>query len=364
MEYVQESVTTLHDLTDPVPDVPVGRAAVVVPLTGAERATPAAEGVFRTLADVGPGRVVVPLRASPADARAVHEWLAGYDLPLEMVWCDGPALTDRLAAAGVADDPGKGRDVWLGLGVASTDHHLVAVHDADATSYSPAVLSRLLFPLTKEYRFSKGYYARVEDGRLYGRLFRLFLAPLLAALGEANGAPVLEYLSAFRYGLAGEFAATVDVVEQLRPPRGWGLEVATLGDAFRTAGVAGSAQVDLGVHQHDHRPVGGQGGLSSMAGEVAGALFAVLEDHGVTPEYETLPDRYRDAADRHIRQYRADAAFNTLSYDAETERAQVEEYVAALTPTGDPRLPAWRACPLDPADVREATRRDLQDLEG
>jgi len=38
MEYVQERVTTLHDLTDPTPDAPTDRATVVVPMTEREYA--------------------------------------------------------------------------------------------------------------------------------------------------------------------------------------------------------------------------------------------------------------------------------------------------------------------------------------
>src|SRR5699024_10887086 len=116
-------------------------------------------------------------------------------------------------------------------------------------------------PLSMGYEFSKGYYARIEDGRLYGRLFRLCYVPLVEALATDHEAAILSYLDAFRYGLAGEFAATADLVRRLRPPLAWGLEVATLGDAFDHAGFSGSAQVDLGRHEHEHRPVVGADGL-------------------------------------------------------------------------------------------------------
>jgi len=49
MEYVQERVATLHDFTDPVPDAPVERAAVVVPMTEREHASLAAERVLSAL---------------------------------------------------------------------------------------------------------------------------------------------------------------------------------------------------------------------------------------------------------------------------------------------------------------------------
>jgi len=361
MEYVQERVTTLHEFTDPVPDAPTDRAAVVVPMTEREHATLAADRVLATLESVAPGRVVVPLRAPPDEVADVYEWLAGYDLPLEVVWCDGPRLGDLLADAGLNGTRGKGRDVWLALGTAAADSALVAVHDADATTYSAAHVPRLLFPLAHGHQFSKGYYARVEDGRLYGRLFRLFVVPLVRALADAHDAPVLDYLAAFRYALAGEFAATSDVVRDLRPPRGWGLEVGTLGDAFRTAGFEGSAQVDLGVHEHDHRSVGGPSGLADMADQVGAALLAAVEDHGVSPDYERLPERYRAVADRLVRQYAADAAFNGLDHDAEAEREQVRAYADSVRPADDPRLPSWADAPLSPDEVRAAAVADLDE---
>lgn len=360
MEYVQGRITTLHDLADPVPAAPVDRAAVVVPMTGREHASLAASRTLSALERVDPARVVVALRAPPDEVAAVQTWLNGHDLSVETIWCDAPALEERLGAAGMDGDGGKGRDVWLALGIAAADHEFVVVHDADATSYSPRLVPRLLFALDRDYQFAKGYYARVEEGRMYGRLFRLLYAPLVRALADDTPAPILAYLGAFRYALAGEFAATAGLVRRLRPSRGWGLEVSTLGDAFDVAGFEATAQVDLGVHQHDHRSVAGPGGLADMAAEVTASLFAVLEDHGITPEYDTLQRRYRDEAEAFVRRYAADAAFNGLDYDPAAEREQVAAYADAVRPGPDPRLPAWRDTSLDPAGVRETARTALE----
>ena len=46
MEYGQERIATLHDLTGHVPDAPTERAAVVVPMTDREYAGLAAERVL------------------------------------------------------------------------------------------------------------------------------------------------------------------------------------------------------------------------------------------------------------------------------------------------------------------------------
>jgi glucosyl-3-phosphoglycerate synthase len=366
MEYVQERVTTLHDLTDPTPPAPTDRAAVVVPMTEREYGGLAAERVLSELERVDPARVVVPLRAGPERAPAFRSWLREFDLRLTTVWCDAPGVDSLLAERGLDGPRGKGRDVWLGIGVAlddGVDH--VVVHDGDTTSYSRSDVPRLLFPLARGHEFSKGYYARVEEGRLYGRLFRLFYRPLVRALAAANDDPMLAYLEAFRYALAGEFAATAGLAERLRVQRRWGLEVGTLGEAFSHAGFEGSAQVDLGAYEHDHRSVGGPTGLTDMSADVGAALLRAVEEAGVAPDYDTLGERYVDAADRLVERYAADAAFNGLDYDREGERDQVRRYAASVGPPGEgSRLPPWRSVDLDPASVRAASETALEGRGG
>jgi glucosyl-3-phosphoglycerate synthase len=304
--------------------------------------------------------VVVALRADTDRVADVDAWLDSFDVAHETLWCDGSRLADLLADAGLEGPRGKGRDVWLALGAAS-DAPYVAVHDADAKTYSRGHVPRLLFPLAHGFDFSKGFYARVENRRLYGRLFRLFYEPVVATLAAAHDEPVLEYLGSFRYALAGEFAATREVARSLRVQRGWGLEVGTLGDAFHASGFDRSAQVDLGIHEHDHRAVGGPAGLSTMSEEVGAALFRAVEEGGVDPDYGSLPDRYVETAERFVRQYAADSAFNGLEYDRPGEREQVASYAEAIAPPGeDERLPAWEEAPLSTDALRETARADLE----
>jgi glucosyl-3-phosphoglycerate synthase len=361
MEYVQERVTTLHHLRETTPTAPTDRAAVVVPMTEREYAGLAAEGVLSELEAVNPARVVIPLRAPAEKVGPFRDWLAGFDLPLEVLWCNGPALAELLADNGLNGSAGKGRDMWLALGQV-LDADYVVCHDADTKTYDRSYVPRLLFPLEHGHQFSKGYYARVENGQLYGRLFRLFYAPLVRALAdETPDTEILGYLDAFRYALAGEFAATGELIAKMRFQRSWGLEVGTLGEAFAHAGVDGSAQVDLGAYEHDHRAVGGPTGLSEMSAAVGDALFRVVSDHGVEIDYATLPDRYRAAAERLCRQYAVDAAYNGLAYDRSDEREQIDTYADALREPGDDsRLPAWNDAPISPEAVAEAAAADLR----
>ena len=361
MEYVQERITTLHDFGDAAPPAPTGRTAVVVPMTEREHTSLAAERVLRTLSSVDPAAVVVPLRAAPDRVDEVVAWLEEFDLPLTVLWCTAPPVAAALREAGLAGAAGKGRDVWLGLGqVLEADY--VVVHDADARSYAASHVPRLVFPLTRGKRFVKGYYARVENGRLYGRLCRLFYEPVVRALADRHAAAVVDYLGAFRYALAGEFAMTGEMARRVRAQRDWGLEVGTLGEAFRLAGVADSAQVDLGVHEHDHRAVGGPDGLGDMCDQVAAALFRAVTDAGLEPDYEALRADYREVAGAFVADYATDAAFNDLTHDAAAEREQVRTYAASIRPPpADTRLPAWADAPVAPDRLLDLSREAVAD---
>ena len=361
MEYVQERIATLHDYGGANPPAPLERAAVVVPMTGRDHAGLAPERVFSTLATVDPAHTYVALRADAERAADVRSWIEGFDLTATVLWCNRPAVEERLDSVGLNGAAGKGRDVWLALGVAA-DSEFVVCHDADAKSYAASHVRKLLFALANGHDFSKGYYARVENGRLYGRLFRLFYAPLVHALADAHDEPIVDYFDAFRYGLAGEFAATGELVSRLRVQRGWGLEVGTLGEAFQHAGFERSAQVDLGLHEHDHRSVGGPSGLGDMCRDVGSALFRALHDAGVCPDYETLPSRYHSQATTLLEQYGADAAFNGLGYDVADEREQVDTYAAAIEPPGeDRRLPAWRETDIEPDAIQALSAAAIEE---
>lgn len=360
MDASQGPVTTLHDFGAADPDVAPGRAAAIVPLVEADAGTDVAANVVESLAAAGLSDVLVALAAPPDAVSDVAAWLDGLDAPTTLLWCSGPELDAHLSDAGLDAPSGKGRDVWLALGAAlAAGHDRVVLHDGDASDASPADARKLLFPLEAGYDLGKAYYARIEAGRLYGRLTRLFVDPLVATLQDAHDAPVLDYFADFRYALAGECAMTADLAAQVRADPRWGLELGVLGDAHRVAGADGVAQVDLGRYAHEHRGVGGSEGLTRMAEGVGAALFRVLADHGVTPDHETLAARYRDRGESFADRYALDARFNGLAADAEGEREQVAKYAAALRPPErDPRLPAWDDAPLDPATVLEVAERD------
>ncbi|AWB28726.1 glycosyltransferase family protein [Halococcoides cellulosivorans] len=361
MEYVQRAIATCHDFGGADPPTDLSRVAVVVPVTERAARTPTASDVLASVAARNPARIVVPVQADADAIGPIADWLAEVDAPTDCLWCSAPALADRLAAAGIDTPPGKGRDVWLALGVAASAADRVAVHDADVQTYAPETLARLCFPLDHDYRFVKGYAARVESDGLYGRLFRLFVSPLLDALSDRHDAGIVRYLQAFRYTLSGSIATTAQIARSMRPPPGWGLEIATLGTAFERAGFEATAQVDLGRHVHDHRPVAGADGLERMAREVWTTLVDVCATHGVGVDPGALRTAYRTAADRLVDRYALDARFNGLPADPQGERDQIERYADAIDQVDQiDRLPAWDAIDLDPGTVRATATRAVR----
>jgi hypothetical protein len=98
---------------------------------------------------------------------------------------------------------------------------VVVSHDTDILNYSRDLLWRLCYPLLHPrmgYRFAKGYYSRVSD-RLFGRVTRLLIFPLIQACRDVLGAkPLIEQLESYRYPLSGEFAADMDAL-RLQPAR-------------------------------------------------------------------------------------------------------------------------------------------------
>ena len=56
-------------------------------------------------------------------------------------------------------------------------------------------------------------------------------------------------LSGFSQPLAGEFAARRGLLEKLKFPVGYGIEIGTLIDSWRLAGLQALAQSDLGTRQ-------------------------------------------------------------------------------------------------------------------
>ncbi|MFH1061050.1 MAG: glycosyl transferase [Pseudomonadota bacterium] len=373
-----QPIATLHRLGEPdrpaleadlIPWSAARPPALILPALMADIQAPSFARLVEELAGASYlAEIIVVLGG--ADKRglaAAKAALAGLPQPCLVVDEQGRRLAKllgELAQAGQApSQPGKGRAVWLGLGLALAGGRarVAAVQDADIADYDRALLARLLYPVLHPglgLRLAKGYYARYTH-ELHGRVTRLCVAPLLAALESSLGRlPYLAYLQAFRYPLAGEIALDLDLAAALDWTGGWGLELGLLGEAWRRLSPAQICQVDL-AERFDHRhqaleDEAGQGGLGRMCAEIALTLCRDLAAEGAVLTrglMTTLEAAYLRQARRCMEFYAADAAINGLEYDWARESLAVEVFGRGLVrgleaflarPRGGEGLPAWR----------------------
>ena len=234
--YQNGIITTLHNLANRPVDVleeellgfsrqrPLG---LILPSLYSELEGVALPAIINELVKV-PYLSQIVIGLDRADESQYREALAFFgQLPQEhrVLWNDGPrlrALDQQLLEMDLAPkEAGKGRNVWycMGYTLASGRTESVALHDCDIVTYERSLLARLIYPVANprfNYEFCKGYYARVADGKINGRVSRLLVTPLLRALRKTLGdMEYLQYMDSFRYPLAGEFSFRRDVLNDI-----------------------------------------------------------------------------------------------------------------------------------------------------
>jgi glucosyl-3-phosphoglycerate synthase len=397
------AITTLHRLGGPGLErlerelLQYSRArpvALVLPCLFAEIHGPALKGIIDALAGVPYLHQVVVSLSGPgtrddyAATRAAFarvRTLRGEGPTL--LWSAGPriqGLYGRLRQEGLdPGEDGKGRSTWLAYGyvLATGVARVIAVHDCDIRDYRRELLARLCYPTANpnlHYEFAKGYYARAGD-RLYGRVTRLFMTPLLRALKAVLGPiPLLEYLDSFRYPLAGECSMTIDQARINRIPADWGLEVGLLAEVYRNCSLKRICQVELADnYDHKHQELSEQDptrGLHRMVVDIASSLIRNLASYGVEFDagfLNTLLAAYVRTAQDAIASYDDDAALNGLDFDRHEEERAVETFTRALRaaglgfvrdPMGAPQIPNWNrvssALPDFLDELRDAVEAD------
>jgi glucosyl-3-phosphoglycerate synthase len=311
-----------------------------------------------------------------------------------VLWNDGPrlkALDAELMELGVAPrELGKGRNVWYCMGyiLASGKAESVALHDCDILTYDRELLARLIYPVANprfNYEFCKGYYARVADGKINGRVSRLLVTPLLRSLKRVLGhRDYIEYMDSFRYPLAGEFSFRKDVLNDIRIPSDWGLEIGVLSEMYRNYANNRLCQVDIAKtydHKHQDLSLGNdEGGLSKMSIDITKAVFRKLATQGETFTTETFRSLkatyYRIALD-FVETYHNDAVMNGLKLDIHGEEQAVEMFAENIMKAGQhflerpmerPFIPSWSRVASAMPDVferlKEAVELDNKEFMG
>jgi hypothetical protein len=262
-----------------------------------------------------------------------------------------------------AADPGKGRNVWFcfGYALASKQVESLALHDCDVVTYTRDMLARLVYPVANpnfNYEFCKGFYSRIANRKMHGRVSRLLVTPLIRAMRQVCGpSKYLDFLDSFRYPLAGEFSMRLDVINDLRIPSDWGLEVGVLSEMYRNYATNRICQVDIAdVYDHKHQDMSADDaskGLSKMSLDICKTVFRKLATNGEVFSVEkirTIKAAYYRIALDFIETYANDAVINGLKFDRHAEEMAVETFAQNIVDAGGlfldnpmetPFVPSW-----------------------
>ena len=223
------------------------------------------------------------------------------------------------------------------------------------------MLAKLLYPVVNplfNFEFCKGYYPRVANEKMNGRVARLLVFPLLTALEKTIGkSDYLNFMKSFKYPLAGEFSFRRNVLPELRISSDWGIEVGILSEMQRSFSPQNICQVDLAdTYDHKHQVLSIDDetkGLSRMSIDIIKTFIKKLATQGNSfsrEKFRSLKATYYRSALDLIDIYRTDADMNGLQFDSHTEEKAVELFAEnimkagesfILNPMDTPFIPTW-----------------------
>lgn len=330
-------------------------------------------------------------RATEDEYRKALQFFKPLNQSFKLLWNDGPRLQQldqKLKDENLSPrELGKGRNVWFCFGyvLAADRAESVALHDCDIVTYDRSLVARLLYPVANpnfNYKFCKGFYARVAEGKMNGRVTRLLVTPLVRALKKVYGQnDYLDYIDSFRYPLAGEFSFRTDVINDLRIPSDWGLEIGVLSELNRNYANNRICQADIAdSYDHKHQDLSPEDtakGLSKMSIDICKALFRKLATNGVVFNSETFraikATYFRIALD-FVETYYNDAQMNGLTLDVHSEEAAIEMFAENVliagqdfleNPMETPFIPSWNRVLSALPDIQDeliaAVHADMQE---
>ena len=369
------------------------KITLVLPCLFSELEGPAMGNILDELSKVSYlHRIIIGLdRADEAQFRRARDFFARLPQEHVVLWNDSPrmqALDAKLAAMGLApEEQGKGKNMWTCMGylISCADSAVMALHDCDIVTYERELLDRLVYPVVNpnfRYQLSKGFYPRIGDGKLNGRVTRLLVSPLLIALKKVVGdRDYIDYLRAFRYPLSGEFAMRTSLLPDLRIPSDWGLEIGVLSEVWRNLGRHSVCQVEIAdAYDHKHQEVSEEDaatGLNRMSMDICKAIFRKLAADGTvfTPNvFRALKATYYRVALDLVEFYDNDAKMNGLTIDRHREEKTIELFANNIMAAGQvfldkpnetPFVPNWSrvnaAGPEIVSELRAAVAADQEE---
>ena len=306
-------------------------------------------------------------QANKSQAKKAWKFFKKLKTPFSILWNDGPKLKKldkELKGIDLAPKQmGKGRNVWycIGMAIARDEARSVALHDCDIKTYDRRLLAKLFYPVENplfNYEFCKGYYPRIADNKMHGRVARLLVNPLLTAMEKTIGkSDYIDFMKSFKYPLAGEFSFRRNILPELRISSDWGIEIAILSEMQRNYSSNNICQVELADnYDHKHQILSikdSSKGLSKMSIDIIKTLVRKLATQGYSFSKETFRSikatYYRSALDL-IDIYRSDAQMNGLKFDSHNEEKTVELFALNIMKAGEsffenpmdtPFIPTW-----------------------
>ena len=271
---------------------------------------------------------------------------------VRILWHDGPkmqSISNLLKENGLDSSvAGKGRNVWYCMGYVYglKNCEAVALHDCDILTYDLDMLSRLFYPIANpayNFYFCKGYYSRIAQNKMNGRVGRLLVSPLIDALKVMNDdkSGFLDFIKSFRYPLSGEFSFRRRLIRDIRIPFDWGLEIGMLSEVHRNFSKNMICQVDIADkydHKHQNVSYNDQNkGLSKMSFDIIKTFIRKLANQGVGYNKDSLralkATYYRTALD-YISSYSFDARMNGIQVDINNEEKIVELFAENIFEAG------------------------------
>lgn len=275
--------------------------------------------------------------------------------------------------------PGKGTALWLSIPIAQGD--ILCFIDSDIRNFTRKYVAALCDPMIQSWaadspiKLVKAYYRRLtysfEPGlpqgrhRLGGRVSRLFMRPLLKILSEEYP-EVFGGLNTLRFPLSGEQAIRKDLVESMRFPTNYAIEISLLAQLKKWAELSSMRQVDFELLYHI-----GQSSreLVNMVSQITYCVMDILEENKIHLSEEDVHDlisQYKEEAmammpyyqkmfqktkDRVARLFKGDL-FHSEDSDKRTIDLFFEAFEKALRGRKrgktDFRLPPW-------SEIREKT---------
>lgn len=173
---------------------------------------------------------------------------------------------------------GKGENLWKAVYHCRGD--ILCFVDGDISNIHPRFVYGTVGPLIQDPQlgYVKGFYERPllakegVDPRGGGRVTEILVRPLFERF-----CPELAQL---HQPLAGEYAATREVLEAIPFPTGYGVETSHLIDVWRTRGIEAIGQTDLDERRHRNRSLAD---LGRMSDQILDAFFCRFPETASSP---------------------------------------------------------------------------------